>query len=74
VQPVVVGFNATDMFNTYAGGLWLASECQYTNGSDGRPDADLVAMNHALLIVGFNMSTGPPFYKPYWYIAPAPER
>lgn len=59
VQPVVVSFEATHMFLFYAGGVWLANQCQYPSKE---PNAALANPNHAMLVVGFNLSTSPPYW------------
>ncbi len=49
-QPVIVGFNANELFPHYAGGLWTSSECSYTYDAFGRPDAMNTPLNHVSLL------------------------
>ena len=48
------------MFEFYSGGVWPASSCALPPGP---PAAANATVNHALLVVGWNM-----LYKPYYWI------
>jgi len=57
-QPVAVGFFATD-FLFYGGGVWTAARCDYPAGP---PNYENATINHALLVVGFNLTATPPYW------------
>ncbi|KAL4431411.1 hypothetical protein ABPG75_006667 [Micractinium tetrahymenae] len=62
-QPVVVGIEATVLFPYYSGGVWLPSECgPYATGAGGLPVVNSISLNHALLVIGFNMKAKPPYW------------
>ncbi|KAL4422483.1 hypothetical protein ABPG75_008680 [Micractinium tetrahymenae] len=59
ISPVVVSINVTNLFQFYSGGLWTAAECDVPAGP---PIASRAGMNHAVLVVGFNMTAQPPYW------------
>lgn len=54
VAPVMVGIwaPAASLFEFYSGGIWPASSCDLP---PGRPDLTKAMVNHALLVVGYDM-------------------
>lgn len=62
VAPVMVGIYASEdsMFEFYSGGIWAASSCALPPGA---PDPAKALVNHAVLVVGWNM-----LYQPYYWI------
>ncbi|KAL4431625.1 hypothetical protein ABPG77_001467 [Micractinium sp. CCAP 211/92] len=59
VQPVTVGIWADDDFQRYGGGVWEASHCPLPSGP---PSLLSAKMNHAVLIIGYNMTANPPYW------------
>ncbi|KAI7845778.1 hypothetical protein COHA_000692 [Chlorella ohadii] len=56
VAPVMVGIYAPEggLFEFYSGGTWPASACSLPPGA---PNATKAMVNHALLVVGYDMTT-----------------
>ncbi|PSC73419.1 cysteine isoform A [Micractinium conductrix] len=62
-QPVVLGFYMGDsLFDAYAGEVWRAVECP-GYPVDATPNYEEVLLDHALLVVGFNMTASPPYWE-----------
>ncbi|KAL4436061.1 hypothetical protein ABPG77_005509 [Micractinium sp. CCAP 211/92] len=61
ISPIVVSINAPGLFQFYSGGLWTTADCEVPAGP---PSFSSAKTNHAVLVVGFNMTARPP----YWII------
>ena len=55
LAPVMVSIYVPQdsLFEFYSGGVWPASSCKLPSGA---PNASLATVNHALLVVGYDMS------------------
>lgn len=57
-----------NVFEMYKEGVYSARNCPLP---PGRPNATLAAINHAVLVVGFNMDAA--LDKPYWIVSSLQE-
>lgn len=44
---------------SYGGGVWQASRCPLPSGP---PTMQFAKMNHAVLVIGYNMTASPPYW------------